>query len=244
VERQLLEERRAKIICLSAAMRQVAWRHYALREGQVQVVLNGVDLRRYSPEGKQAIRQAKREQLGLDDTDVAALIVSNNHRRKGLRQAIEAIGALAKADARAKLVVVGRDRTSRYERLAATLGVRDRVVFAGAADDPVACYAACDLFVLPTAFDPCSLVVLEALAMGLPVITTRQNGAGEVMEDGVHGFLVDDQADVPALREAWGNLLSDSLRQKMRQAAMSLRGELSTEKHLERVLAVYHAQKP
>src|SRR5437764_4999522 len=74
-----------------------------------------------------------------------------------------------------------------------------QVSFAGEVADTRPFYRDADFFVLPTRHDPCSLVVLEALAMGLPVISTKFNSATEIMADGVHGFILPDPDDVDAL---------------------------------------------
>ena len=240
-ERKMLEQGSA-ILCLSNAMQQIAQRHYQLGKGQSHVLLNGVDLERYDPAARGKIRSQIRRKNNIGATDVVALLMSNNYRLKGLRQAIQALQQLAAAGrASAKLMVVGREPADQYRRFAQRLGVADRMVFAGSTNDPPALYAAADLFVLPTAYDSCSLVVLEALAMGLPVITTRSNGAAEVMQDGVHGFVTDSQADMEGLHEAWDALLNGALRIKMHAAAMALRPELSRERHVDRLLEIYQA---
>lgn len=242
MERLTLEETGADVLCLSQAMQQIAEQHYNLREGQSHVLINGVNLAAYDPSSRPEIRQQTREQLGLHEDDIAALLMANNYRLKGLKQAIECLAELVAAgNKRAKLIVVGREAVDPYRRLAERLGIGQHLAFVGATTDPHAFYAASDLFVLPTAYDSCSLVVLEALAMGKPVITTRKNGAAEAYVDGVQGFVIDDQADTEGLTEAWSNLINDSLRQKMDQAAMKLREDLSREKHLQRLLDIYAA---
>ena len=114
-----------------------------------------------------------------------------------------------------------------------------RTLFAGPTQDTYAFYRAADLFVLPTWHDPCSLVVLEALAMGLPTITTAQNGASEVIEEGRHGYLLRDPGDVDGLARGMTRLLDDSTRRAQREACLALRPRLSYERHLDRVEALY-----
>jgi UDP-glucose:(heptosyl)LPS alpha-1,3-glucosyltransferase len=114
-----------------------------------------------------------------------------------------------------------------------------RVRFAGSTNDPVAFYRMADCFVLPTRHDPCSLAVLEALACGLPVVSTRFNGACEVMQDGIHGFVLDDPQDVPALSQRLREIVDASTRQKMREACVALRPTLSQEEHMGKVLEIY-----
>jgi UDP-glucose:(heptosyl)LPS alpha-1,3-glucosyltransferase len=112
-------------------------------------------------------------------------------------------------------------------------------VFAGATADAYAFYRAADFFVLPTRHDPCSLVVLEALAMGLPVISTKQNGASEIMTPGFHGFVLDSADDHPALVAAVRALLDPATRARMRAACLALRPRLAYEHHLDTLLSIY-----
>ncbi len=111
---------------------------------------------------------------------------------KGLAEAIDALTACG--DSNMMLLVAGRDEPAKFREQAKRAGVAERVIFVGdgrGVSDPVLLYRAADFFVLPTRRDTCSLVVLEALAMGLPVITTRQNGASEAMVDGTHGNILE-----------------------------------------------------
>jgi len=97
--------------------------------------------------------------------------------------------------------------------------------------------------VLPTRHDPCSLVVLEALAMGVPVISTVFNGACEIMHDGQEGFVLDDPGDIPALAEAMTRLMDTEFRAAMSRACLELRPALAYEKHVERLLGIYASVK-
>jgi len=117
------------------------------------------------------------------------------------------------------------------------------VVFAGKTDDPVSFYRAADFFLLPTRHDPCSLVVLEALAMGLPVISTVFNGACEIMTSGQHGFVLPDPSDIDAIAEAMRNLLDPQARATMSDACLMLRPRLAYEHHLDELLKIYTAAK-
>lgn len=91
---------------------------------------------------------------------------------------------------------------------------------------------------LPTRRDSCSLVVLEALASGLPVISTRQNGATEIMTDGVHGYVLQGPDD-PRLAEAMRLMQSAERRAAMREACLALRPLLSWENHVSTLLSIY-----
>ena len=106
-------------------------------------------------------------------------------------------------------------------------------------DDVVPAYAAADVYVQPTWYDPCSLVVLEALACGRPVITTRFNGASELMEDGREGLILDTPADIDALAEAMRELLDADLRRRMGRAARETAELHPIERNFEEMMAVF-----
>jgi UDP-glucose:(heptosyl)LPS alpha-1,3-glucosyltransferase len=167
-------------------------------------------------------------------------MIAQHFEQKGLPQAMEAI---AKIDAknRPTLIVVGKDDSTGSMKQAQQLGLARRVIFAGMTDSPADFYAAADFFILPTSHDSCSLVVLEALAMGLPVISTIFNGACEIMTDGREGFVLKDPKNVPQLTDAIEQMLMPIPRESMRQAALALRPRLSFDAHLDRLEEIYQS---
>jgi UDP-glucose:(heptosyl)LPS alpha-1,3-glucosyltransferase len=164
-------------------------------------------------------------------------LVAQDFQRKGVHLAIEAMKRVD--DPKLLLLVLGNDNPAPYIRIAHGRGVADQVRFAGAVDDPRPYYRAADFFLLPTRHDPCSLATLEALAMGLPVVSTVFNGACQIMTDGEHGFVLPDPRDAGALAAALRKLLDAPARQTMRQACLSLRPRLSYDAHLDRLLEIY-----
>ncbi|HEX5242000.1 MAG TPA: glycosyltransferase family 4 protein, partial [Tepidisphaeraceae bacterium] len=206
---------------------------------RLATLFNAVDLKKFDPDARPETRDAVRGRFGVVADDVMALMIAQDFARKGLAVAIEAIAKCA--DPRLKLVVVGRDDPSSYQRQAEAVGVANQVVFAGATDDPYSFYRAADLFVLPTRHDPCSLVVLESLAMGLPVISTRFNGASEIMESGKHGFVLENPGDSDALAAAMKSLSGAKPRSEMGNACRELRSRLSYDFHVDQLLKFYRA---
>jgi UDP-glucose:(heptosyl)LPS alpha-1,3-glucosyltransferase len=240
VEKTLLNGRRPPVLlCLSDYVKRSVRRYYDLPEDRMATLFNAVDLARFDP-GRQN-RQRDRDTLKIPPDRVVALMVAQDFARKGLRQAIMAIGDVD--DPRLLFLVVGKDKTKPYERLAASVGVTKQIRFIGPVDDPRPFYSAADFFVLPTSHDPCSLVVLESLAMGLPVISTAFNGACQIMEDGKHGFVLPDPKDVDALAKAMRSMLDENRRSAMRSACLQLRPRLSLDAHVDRLLAIYASCK-
>ncbi len=225
------------ILCLSNYVKDTVRRHYDLPDDRLFTLFNAVDLSRFDPAARPDAGRELRQKLRLSNQAIVALMIAQDFQRKGLAQSLHALAAID--DPRVQLLVVGKEDTSSYARLASRLGVRDRVVLAGPTTDPRPCYQAADFFLLPTRHDPCSLVVLESLAMGLPVISTRFNGACEIMVDGQHGFVLSDPDDIPALATAMRKLLDPALRDEMRRACLALRPVLSYDEHLNRLLQAY-----
>ncbi len=224
VEKNLLHGNAPPVVlALSDYVKSAITRFYQLPEKRLLRLFNGVDLAKFVP----TIRDASER--------IEALIIAQDFERKGLRFAIEAMARVN--DARLRLTVVGRDRPGEYQKLAARL--KANVHFAGPTTDPAGCYRQADFFILPTKHDPCSLVVLEALAMGLPVISTRFNGACEVMTDGTHGFVLDRPDDVGGLCQSVNRLLDADVRTRMSESCLSLRAELSLDHHIDRLLGIY-----
>jgi UDP-glucose:(heptosyl)LPS alpha-1,3-glucosyltransferase len=239
VENYLLTSNRPPILlCLSNLIADVVRRTYpSLGEDRLVPLFNGIDTAKFDPAVSPESRQKIRERFSITHDEVVGLMLAQDFERKGLRVAIE---ALAKAPGLV-LLVGGKPDATEYRHQAKSLGVSDRVIFAGQVDDPVAFYQAADFFVLPTRFDPCSLVVLEALAMGLPVISTAKNGACEIMKDGVQGRVLGDADDVEALILALMAMTDATRLLEMSQACLALRPALSLESHLNRLEEIYLA---
>jgi UDP-glucose:(heptosyl)LPS alpha-1,3-glucosyltransferase len=233
----LLGPRPPIVISLSRLVQESIRAVYRLPEDRHACLFNAVDLARFDPDREAAAGRAWRRAHGLCETDVVALMIAHNFELKGLRQTIAATAAVR--DPRFKFVAVGNADPAPWRAWAQQCGVDDRVVFAGPTETPAECYAGADLFVLPTKGDACSLVVLEALAMGLPVITTNRNGATDAMSDGVHGRVLSDPQDVGALSQALTDLCDDLRRAKTASACRRLRPSLSFEAHLDQLLAIY-----
>jgi UDP-glucose:(heptosyl)LPS alpha-1,3-glucosyltransferase len=137
-----------------------------------------------------------------------------------------------------RLLVVGHPNTRRYQKLARALGVADQVRFAGHCDQMKSAYFAADFLVHPTFYDPCSLVALEALACGLPVITTRANGASELVEPTGAGYVIDDPHDPARLAWCVAQMLDQPRRQTFAQAARRAAAGWTFEQHFRQLVRV------
>jgi UDP-glucose:(heptosyl)LPS alpha-1,3-glucosyltransferase len=237
IERQLLGGAdRPIVLCLSDYVKGSILKHYPHIADRLVKLFNAVDLDKFNPDRKSGARRAMRERWGIGADRVVALMIAQHFDRKGLPQTID---AAAKLQGRITVLVVGKDDPATSAARARRLSIGDQIIFAGTTHSPADYYAAADFFVLPTRHDSCSLVVLEALAMGLPSISTVFNGACEIMTAGRHGFVLHDPGDVPALADAMRQMLDSARRAAMRAACLELRGELSFDTHVERLEQIY-----
>jgi UDP-glucose:(heptosyl)LPS alpha-1,3-glucosyltransferase len=213
------------VLALSQYSKRSIRQHNELADDRLVTLFNAVDLARFEP--------AERPQHDY----VNALFIGQDFERKGLMPTLVAASMLK--EPRLKVTVVGRKSAKFHWPPDAGA----QVSVAGETRDPRSFYRGADFFVLPTRHDPCSLVVLEALAMGLPVISTRFNGATEIMSDGVHGYILDDPNDVNALADAMRKMLDPQRRAAMSAASLALRPQLSNAHHLDQLEAIYQTAR-
>ncbi len=215
------------VIAISDMVKQDMMRWYQVPEGQIHVVYNGVDIERFHPRNRQ-YREEVRRRHGIGD-EFVILFVSNNFRMKGLGYLMKALADLkTEGYPPFKLLVLGRDRQEPHLRLAKKIGIVEETVFAGSTNEPEKYYGASDLLAHPTFYDACSLTVLEALASGLPVITTTSNGASGVISQGEEGWVIEGMKKNNEIKVAIRYFLDGEIR---RQA--SYRGRIKAEVYSE-----------
>lgn len=177
------------IVAIAEAGRREIETLYGVSPGRVAVVYNGVDLERFHPRNRARLREAARAEAAIPAGAFTAAFVGSGFARKGLATAIEAFAAFS--DRESRLLVLGKGHARPYQSAAARLGVGERVVWLGARADLERWYAAADIVVLPSRYEPFGNVHLEALASGLPVVASARAGGAEVIEEGVNGSVVD-----------------------------------------------------
>jgi UDP-glucose:(heptosyl)LPS alpha-1,3-glucosyltransferase len=211
--------RAGAVIAMSALVRDLLLDLHPLPARRIQVIHNGVDTQIFHPEARRRRRLDARRQLGMGDEPLF-LLVAHNLLLKGADTAIAALARLP-AGCRARLVIAGGDADVPWRRRVRRAGLDGRVLFLGPGQDIPLLHAAADALVHPSRWDACSLVTIEAMASGLPVITTPCNGAGELITDGRSGFLVPAAADA-VLADRLQQLLDASLRARMGAAARAV----------------------
>jgi len=241
-QRQYSAKRQTRVVAVSNLVKKHLQDFHHLASQQIRVVPNAIDPERVMVSQPGAVRCAFRNRLGLEPSDLVGLFVGHNFALKGLKPLLLALGARHKADyggRRIHLIICGGGEAGPYRRLANRLGLQDSTHFLGFYPDIRACYWSSDFFVQPTYYDPCSLVVLEALACGLPVITTVQNGASELMVDGRQGFILTAPDARGELVAALGHMTSDGKRREMASQAARLGREQTFDAHVARLTAIF-----
>jgi UDP-glucose:(heptosyl)LPS alpha-1,3-glucosyltransferase len=224
------------VVCNSDMVRDEIARIYGVPADKLTVIRNGIDLQRFRPPAPQE-RSDARSRLGWPDGKTVFLFVGSGFERKGVAAALRAF-ARAGLQERALLVVVGHDkRRARYEQLAQALGVAQAVRFTGPQQDVLAYYQAADAFVLPTLYDPQSNAVLEAMACGLPAITTTGCGVAELLSP-ASGHVV-DAFDDAALAAAMTDLLQAERARSMGVEARRAIEPYSLDRMTDDYLALY-----
>jgi len=207
-----------RIIAISDMVKEDMIRWYAIPEEKVAVIYNGVDLERFHPRNRRH-REEIRKRHGIGD-EFVLLFVSNNFRMRGLRHLLGALQDIKRETFPPfRLIILGRDRKEPYLRLAKRFGLFREVVFVGATEEPEKYYGAADLFIHPSFYDACSLALLEALASGLPVITTAWTGASGILNHEKEGWVIDHPADRKALKSAIAYFVDENNRHRASQLA-------------------------
>jgi glycosyltransferase involved in cell wall biosynthesis len=225
--------RDAWTIAISRSLRNDLATEYGVRE-RVEVIPHGVDTAQFTPRNRADHRLPLRRALGVDDRTVLALFVGD--LRRGARPALEAVARTPGLH----LALVSRSDVAPFVALAQQLGIDDRTHFEPPTSNVERYYAAADLFVFPTPYDAFGMVIAEAMASGLPVVTTRRAGAADLITSGVDGLLVDGPDDVDALASHLATLAADaSLRTAVGEAARRRVERQDWDDVAQRTLAVY-----
>ena len=224
------------IICNSQMVKNDIAARFDLSDEKFHVIHNGVDLTYFHPGLREQHRAVMRAQLGIAVGVPVVLYVGSGFARKGVPQLLQAMTAMRHDKAVA--VIVGKDKHAhRMQALAQRLGLTGRVHFAGPQQDVRAWYGMADVLALPTLYDPFPNVVLEALACGLPVMTTPTCGAAEVLQGRDCGRIC-DALDSAAQAAALDALLAGDARRQAEVARDCVSG-LGREDMARRLQALY-----
>lgn len=231
---------RPVIIAISDMLRDDICQRYALTQEDVELVYNGVDLDKFAKDRDLDSRKVLRRDLGFEPDSVLFLFMAYDFRKKGVKYLIQAAARLRnKVGSKSfGVVVVGSKPSPALLSLVDGMDLGSIVIFRGPTQNPETYYNACDVFVLPTFYDACSLVVFEAMASGLPAITTRHNGASGIISDGRDGMVLEDPLDVAKMATAMERFLDIPFLETSSSFARQTASHYSKEANHDRIILI------
>lgn len=242
--RQYDLDRTSRYVAVSRMVQGHLAKFHGVPADRVHVVPNAIDGGRLAVDDSSTVRGDFRRELGLSPDDLVGLFVGHNYWLKGLQPLLNALRTRLDRDPKSRpihLLACGGGNVGPFRRIVNRLGLKDHVRLLGFQNDIRPPFHASDFFVSPTYYDPCSLVVFEALACGLPVITSRCNGAGELISQGAEGFVIVRPDAVDELADALDRMTDDQERLEMSEKARALGHEQSFDRHVARLLEVFQA---
>jgi len=184
LEKRLFKSKRLKfVVANSRRGKDEIIKHYGLPEEKICVIYNGINIAAFADSDGDKLRGVYREKLNIKN-ETALLFVGSGFERKGLKFFIEAVGILKReGHNNLKIVVVGKGRIKKYQTIADRCGIGEDIKFMGPVKGINAYYSASDVFVLPSIYEPFSNACLEAMASGVPVVTSKINGDGMIVDE-------------------------------------------------------------
>lgn len=200
MERQMLAGRNyRKVIALTPQVQSDLQRYYSVPPEDIVLLPNGYSSTEFCLEHRLSNRDAMRQKLGYTDDHRVIVFVANELERKGFLPLVRGVARLE--DRSLRVLAVGRLDPNVIAAEIQRLGLQNRVHFTGPTSDTADYYAASDLFALPTKYEAWGLVIVEALACGLPVVTSRLAGAAVTVQEGVTGSLLENPADADEIAD-------------------------------------------
>lgn len=214
--------------------------HYHYDSAKVTVIPNAATLPACSDEDRATWRRQVRDGYQISDDKVVFVFAAMNPMLKGLSPLMIAFARLVAAEMPVVLLLAGKFE-KKYVDMACELGIREHVRFVGPTNEMVKLYASSDVLVHPTFYDPSSKVVIEALMMGIPAISTSYNGASDMIapEDApLRGRVITDPSDPTALADAMIELIDADTRKACSDATTGLAESLSMKVHVDRLITL------
>ena len=230
------------ILPVSSLVKDELLKLYDIPESKIRVIHPGVSTDRFSAFDQESCRHEIRQRHGLSPSDVVILFVGMNFEIKRLELVLKSMSHLVgrgNRNSNLKLLVVGKGNKERYLTIARDLGIVNQVIFAGVTRRVEEYYLASDIFTMPSQFDTFGLAVLEAMTTGLPVIITRNVGARDLIDPGIHGFVLGEDPSPFDLSKKLAFLLKKENRMRIGENARKVALQHTWDKAADEVADLY-----
>ena len=230
-----------KIVAISEMVKYDILENYKCPPENITVVYNGVDLKRFHPDNKNTYRKLIREKLGIPEGSTLILFVGSGFERKGLQFLLQSTAYLK--DKNWRLLLMGKGKFEKYMRFAPA-EKRTQIIAKESDPEIEKYYAAADIFILPSIYEPFGNANLEALATGLSVITTEYCGAADIINDKKNGLIIKDPFNPEEIAEKISYLFTPSIREKIGENARELAEQFPLERNSREMMEIYGSLIP
>jgi len=222
VEKKLVTQGNCqKFIAVSNLTRDIFLQEYNIDPQKVAVIHPGVDLNDYATADKKLIRADIRKEYGFSSEETIILFASMNFEIKGLDDVLFSLAKLKAQNKKFKLIVAGKGNIKKYTRIAQEIQMHSDVIFTGPVSKErlIKMYLAGDIYIMLSKFDTFGMVVLEAMAAGLPAIISSNVGAKDLVQENKNGFIISNTSDTDYIAAKIALLLDEDFRRQMSEAA-------------------------
>jgi len=242
VEKKLVRDGHCqKFVAVSELTKTIFLAEYPVNPDRVCVIHPGVNLSDYTHKNKDKVRHTVRSALGIGADDPVIVFASMNFEIKGLDDILHSLARLKKQNHNFKLIVAGKGNLKKYEKIAKEAMIAENVIFTGMVkkDYLIDLYLAGDLYMMLSKFDTFGMVVLEAMAAGLPVMISSHVGARDLVQEGKNGFIISDTSDFGFIASRLQLLFDENIRRKMSAAAYQTASENTWDKVAAKYRDIY-----
>ena len=244
-ERYLARKTNCKFLAVSDYVRRQFAEHLDLTGERSEVIFNAVNIERLNSTPDNNQREHTREVLKIKPEQLVGVFVANNFGLKGLGSIIETSRILKNSDPellnKFKFLIAGTDKVRKWFNKVQKYSLQDSILFTGPVQNVTKLYGISDFLIHPTWYDPCSRVVLEAIACKLPVITSRYNGASELIRQANCGYIIRDPSDCSELKEYLSGMRNDEVRKKFSENMISMKEQISMNRLVIQMIESYNS---
>jgi len=242
VERKMVYEGRCKkFIAVSNLARDIFLQEYPIDPARVAVIHPGIDLADYEKIDRMDVRRNTRREFGIGNSDLVMVFVSMNFEIKGLDDILLSLARLKAQKKNFKFMVIGKGDIKKYQKMAQQAQIQSDVIFTGPMNKGklIQIYLAADLYIMLSKFDTFGMVVLEAMAAGLPVIISSRVGAADLVRENENGFVIRDTSNANDTAAKLSMLFDEKLRRSMSVRASQTAAENTWNSVVKKYLALY-----